>query len=198
VPDPARPRRRPSRPAAPRLLDPILILYDRFARRRSHIRPVRAGGVLGVQFARHKGDRVELADGSSVDPGHLIGLLHLDNARAPELATGGWQGRGWVEGRRDLEVLAAWAARQRPEKRPVAYFGATLLGPFARRAGFEVRPRRRTSRARLDDWFMRWLMAHWSPLGRSRLDRGHTGLRSSEVWLSNRSLQRLYGSDENA
>jgi hypothetical protein len=189
-------RRTPRRPAAPRLLDPILTLWERAERRHSHIRPIRRGGVMGVQFSRHKGERVQLADGATVTPGDPVGVLHFDNTRAPEIAGTSWQGRAFSEARLDFQVLATWARRQPPEKRPIAYRGATLVGPIARRVGFEVRPRRRTWRTRLDDWFMRWLMAHWSPLGRSRLERGHGRLRSSDVWLSDRTLQRLYGQDE--
>lgn len=187
-------RRRHRRPAPPILLDPILRLWEQADRRRRHIRPIRRHGVLGVEFSRYRGPLIALADGTSVRAGDSVGLLHLENKRAPELAGPAWQTRGFYEARLDLQALAAWSVRQSTDGRPVAYMGATLVAPLARRIGFEVRARPRTWRSRLDDWFMRWLMARWSPSGRGRLHRGHGLLRSREAWLSDRSLHRFYGS----
>jgi hypothetical protein len=154
--------------------------------------------VLGLQLARHRGKRVDLADGVAVEPGDPIGVLHFENWRAADVVDKGWQGRALNEGRLDLRELAAWATRQPVEERPVAYTGATIVWPIARRVGFEVKPRPRTWRTRLDDWFMRWLMAHWSPFGRARLKRGHGRLQSNEVWLSDRALQCLYGTERDS
>jgi hypothetical protein len=153
--------------------------------------------VLGLQLSRYRGARVELADGVEVEPGDPIGLLHFQNWRAADVVEKGWQGRGFREGRLDLAELAAWASRQPAGRRPVAYTGTTIVWPIARRVGFEIRTRPRTWRTRLDDWFMRWLIAHWSPYGRSRLERGHGRLQSNEVWLSDRTLRRLYGAGPN-
>jgi hypothetical protein len=185
-------RRRPHRPAPPALLDPILQRWEQLDRRRRRIRPIRARGVVGIEFARHGGDPLTLADGTRVRWGDPIGILHLDNRRGRELAQPGWQSGGMPAARLDLATLAAWATRQPAGQRPVAYTGTTLLAPLARRLGFELRPHPRTARARLDDWFMRWLMAHWSPAGRARLQRGHTPLRSSDIWLSDRALQQRF------
>jgi hypothetical protein len=186
-------RRRLHRPVPPRPLDPILRLWEKVDRRRRRIHPIRRGGVLGVEFGRYHGPPLELADGTWVRHGDPIGVLHIDNARARQVATSDWQARGLREARADLVRLAAWAALQPAGRRPVAYTGATLMGPFARRIGFEVRSRPRTARTRLDDWFLRWLIARWSPRGRERLRHGRSALRSSDVWLSHAALQRRYG-----
>ena len=181
------------RPAPPRLLDPVLRLWEEADRRRRRIRPIRRDGVLGVELGRYDGPPIELADGTPVRRGDPIMTLHIENSRTRSIATPDWQARGLREARADLRRLAAWAARQPPVARPVAYTGATLMGPFARRIGFEVHPRPRTARTRLDDWFLRWLIARWSPGGRDRLRHGQGALRSSEVWLSHAALQLRYG-----
>lgn len=181
------------RPAPPGLLDPILSRWEQADRRRRHIRPIRREGVLGLEFGRHSGPPIVLSDGTTIRRGDPVATVHIENARMRAVATSDWQARGLAEARADLRSLAAWAARQPAERRPVAYIGFTLMGPLARRVGFEVHPRPRTWRTRLDDWFLRWLLAHWSPEGRDRLRHGAGALRSSDVWLSHAALQRRYG-----
>lgn len=173
----------PFRAAAPGLLDPILVAWERVDRRRRHIRPVRSGALLGVEPRRHAGPDIVLRDGVIARRGDLIGELHLDNARVREVVTGeGWYGISRI--REDFAALARWTAECAGRDRPIAYHACTLLGPLLARVGFEVATRRRTPRARLDDWFLRWLMARWSPGGQTRLARGRSRLRASECWLS--------------
>jgi hypothetical protein len=196
MPERLRSRRRPHRPAPTVLLDPILTLWERADRRRRRIRPIRREGVLGLELTRYTGRPVPLADGSVVLPGDRVGEFHLQNRRISELVRFDATLQGWREGWQDLHALAAWAERQPPAARPVAYHGATLLWPLARRARFEIRPRPRTWRTRLDDWFLRWLMIRWGRDGRSRLERGRGRLFSGDVWLSDRSLRSLYGATD--
>ena len=96
-------------------------------------------------------------------------------------------------GRTDLTALAAWASEQPDAKRPVAYFGATVMWPYGRRVGFEIRDRQETFWVRVEDWYLRGLLARWSRSGRGRLRRGHGSLRVREAWLSSRELQRRFG-----
>ncbi len=180
------------RPAAPSLLGPILDAWDRVARRRRHIRPARHGALLGVELRRHPGPDVVLADGVVVRRGHLIGEIHIDNARMRDIA----RREGWFaieRARDDLRAIARWTATQALDGRPVAYHATSLLGPLAARAGFDTEPRRRTARARLDEWYLRWLLARWSVDGRGRLARGHGRLRLDECWLSADALVARHG-----
>jgi hypothetical protein len=183
----------PSRPAAPSLLDPILVAWERLDRRRRHIRNARAGAVLGLELRRHRGPEVVLVDGTVVRRGDLVGELHVDNAHARALATG----TGWLDGLRigrgDLAAIARWAGGRPFPERPVAYHGGGLLWPLAARVGFTVRPRRRTPSVRLDEWYFRWLLGHWSATGRLRLRQGRGRLRSADCWISAESLERRFG-----
>lgn len=183
----------PSRPAPPRLLDPILVAWERLDRRRRHIRPARAGAVLGLELRRHQGPDVVLGDDAMVRPGDLIGELHVDNVQARALAAG----TGWLDGlrigRSDLDAIAHWAAGRPPPDRPVAYHADGLLWPFAARVGFTVHSRRRTPRVWLGEWYFRWLLGHWSATGQPRLRQGHGQLRSADSWISAAALERRFG-----
>lgn len=189
------PRRQtpPPRPTAPPILDPILAAWERLYRRRHRIRPIRAAGVLGLELRRHRGRPVALADGTIVNPGDLVGVLHLMNERVRAVAANGWQTAGWRESRADLAALAAWARRQPPGERPVAYTATTILVPLAARAGFEVHPRPRTWWTRLEDWHYRSLLRRWNPKGTERLRRGHGRLHSADIWISAAALEARYG-----
>lgn len=184
------PRRRP---AAPELLAPILVRWERLDRRRRHIHPARPGALLGVELRRHRGGPVILRDGVVVRPGDPVGELHLDNERVrTAVASVGWV--AIAQARDDLAAIARWAASGDRGERPVAYHASTLLGPLAARVGFEIAPRARTPRTRLDEWFQRWLMARSSADGRARLLHGRSSLRATDAWLSAAGLVARHGS----
>lgn len=177
---------------APRLLDPVLAVVERVDRARRRIVPARQAALLGVERNHHHGQPVTLADGTIVTPGDRVDIIHFDNACLSRLGTAGWQRAAYEVARQDLRALAVRHARLPDAERPVAYTGVTILAPLARRAGFEVRERPRTSRARLEDWYLRSLLARWAPGGRQRLARGRRELRTLEVWMSGAELLRRY------
>ena len=185
-------RREAGRSVAPAWLDPVLSLAEAVDRRRRHIRAIRRDGLLGLELGRHRGRVVRLADGSLVRPGDPVGYLHLRNDRVVAVAMPGWQLAGYHEARADLAALARWWERQPTFERPVAFTATTILSPFALREGWEVRPRSSTWRARLDAWWMSWLLVRFNAGGRGRLTRRHHRLDSAEVWLSALELTARY------
>lgn len=185
------------RPAAPELLAPILVRWERVDRRRRHIRPARPGGLVGVELRRHRAPAVTLRDGVTVRRGDLVGELHLDSARVNAVvAVDGWF--AIARARDDLAAVARWTARSDGDPRPVAYHASTLLGPLLARVGFETSPRPRTHRTRLDEWFQRWLMARSSAEGRARLVHGRNRLRATDAWLSAHALVALMATEADA
>jgi hypothetical protein len=179
---------------APAALDPILGLVERVDRCRRRIRPVAAGSLLGVEVARYRGPALRLFDGTRLAAGTPVWVLHFDNARLRELvAADAWPTRGYAVARAELEGLASRLTGMRPEGRPAALGGVTLLTALSRRLGFEVAARPRTPRTRLEDWYLRSLLARWAPAGRRRLARGHGGLRTAAAWISTGELLRRYG-----
>lgn len=181
------------RAAPPRILDPILAIWEGFDRLRRRIRPMRTDGILGLEVARHRGRPVALADGTIVRPGDLVGEVHLRNRRVRDLEARDGLAAAFREGRVDLRALATWAGRQPPAGRPVAYHGAGIMARFAARDRWEMRPRPRTPWRRVEDWYFRWLLARWAPSGRERLRRGHGPLSSVDAWTSERMLRHRYG-----
>jgi hypothetical protein len=152
---------------------------------------IRRGGVAGIEFIRHRGAPFRLRDGTLVSPGDIVGEFHLDNALIRELLP---QGHAAIlgMGHDDLRSLAAWARQVSPERRPVAYRGESILIPYAKRMGMEVYPRRSTAWTRLQDWYLRGVMARWAAEGRGRLQRGRKGLRSGVAWMSAARLESRY------
>jgi len=185
---------RPLEPVAPQFLDPILGLVERVDRTLRRISPAGPEAVLGVERHRHRGGAVTLVDGTLVRPGDAAWIIHFDNRRIRHLATGPWPADGWRAARRDMESIAAQHAALPLAERPIAYTGITVLASLARRAGFELRARRASPWTRLQDWYLRSLLARWAWAGRARLDRGHRPLVTQEVWLSAGELLRRYGS----
>jgi hypothetical protein len=182
-----------SRPAPPRILEPFLVHWERLDRRRRRIRMIRRGGVAGIEFTRHRGTPLRLRDGTLVNTGDLIGEFHLDNALIKELLP--VQGHAAILhiARDDLRILARWARQVSPERRPVGYHGESILVPYARRMGMEVYPRRSTAWTRLQDWYLRGVMARWAAEGRGRLRHGRRGLRAGVAWMSAACLDSMYG-----
>jgi YkoP domain len=178
---------------APSVIDPLLGLVERVDRRLRRISPVRDGSLLGIEPTRHHGPDLTLTDGTAVHDGSPLWTVHFDNARLRALAGEGWQTRAYAVADADLHEIAARVSRLPADARPVALYGVTLLAALTRRVGFELRDRKRTARVRLEDWYLRSLLARWSPAGRSRLRRGHGALRTREAWQSAGELLRRYG-----
>ncbi len=181
------------RAAPPGILDPILVAWEEFDRRRRRIRPMRRDGILGLEIARHHGREVALADATVVRPGDLVGEVHLLNARVRELEAGAGLAAAYREARADLRALAAWSTSRPPERRPVALHAVGITARLASRERWELRPRARTPWRRVQDWYFRWLLVHWSPSGRERLRHGRGPLSSVDAWLSARALRGRYG-----
>jgi hypothetical protein len=179
---------------APRFLDPILDLVERIDRTLRRISPAGADAVLGVERHRHRGSAVALADGTVVRPGDPAWIIHFDNRRLRDFAGGAWPADGWRAARRDMALIAAHHAALPQAERPIAYTGITVLAALAHRAGFELRARRASPWTRLQDWYLRSLLARWAREGRTRLERGHRPLVTQEVWLPAAELMRRYGS----
>jgi MFS family permease len=192
-------RNRSAKPSAsPALLEPILRPIERLDSRLRGVRPIRPEAVLGVELRRHRGPEVSLADGTHVRPGDRIVDLHLMNRRVREIGVAGWQAEGARIARADMAELAAWSASLPPDRRPVAYHGETILASFARFGGFEIRDVPADRMHILRAWYLRGLLARWSPQGRLRLERGRRGLRLRTIWLSDAELRRRFGAPHGA
>jgi hypothetical protein len=187
----AAPSRSPGRLRRADTVSRIFDWIEQQAVRIQRIRPIGDGGyILRLRVTRHRGPRIVLRDGTVVEPGDVVGELHLDNQRAAALHA---EGHGGFRYRHEIfRALPALAReiRERPEYHAIkAFYGASLFWASSRLAaetGFEIRPLPAFTR-----WWQggieRYLLAHYHPEGRRRLDRGgRTELR--QVWTSRRAL----------
>ena len=167
--------------------------FDRWYERKYGIRPIGEGGyIFRVGRIRHRGERIVLDDGTAIDPGDVVGELHIDNRRAADLHGDGKSGiRFRREVLRALPALACDLAA-RPDCQALnALCGASLFWEGAARVGFEHRPLPAFTRWWLTPW-VRFLLARFHPAGRRRLTEGErTELR--QVWMSRRVLLERYG-----
>jgi MFS family permease len=183
----------PGRSAPSPHLEFILRPIERLDSRLRGIRPVRPEGVLGIELRRHNGPDVLLADGTAIRRGDRIAELHLLNSRVMEIGVSGWQAEGARLARADMAALAEWWRDQPEDRRPLALHGETILAPFARFGGFETCDAANDWLHRLRVWYVRGLLARWSPQGRRRLARGRNPLRLRIIWLSGGELLRRFG-----
>jgi hypothetical protein len=192
-----RPEPAPGRDAAPPAwAEPLFAFIERVDRRRLGIRPVRRRGIAGLSLRRHRGPDVVLRDGTRIREGHLIGDIHMDNARIfEEVAAGAGQARLADIGRADARALVRWRRKQPPGQQPVAFYGATILWPLMRRMGAEVREREQTNRVKWEDWYLRGVLRRWSRHGDARLELGRGELRTMECWISAAEFERRYGTE---
>lgn len=189
-------RSRPAHPVAehgapPRLVDPILAAWEAFDSRRRHIRPLRPDGILGIERARLR--RRVLVDGVTLRPGSPLGEMHLLNDRLRDLETRAGLADAYRQARADLQTLAAEEAAMPERERLAAFHGNGIMARFAERDGWDVRPKPDTPWQRVEDWYFRWLLVHWTPDGRERLRHGRRPLRAVDAWMSADALQRRYG-----
>ncbi len=171
---------------------------DRWFERKHDIRPVGEGGyICRLGLIRHRGRRIVLGDGTTINSGDLVGELHMDNRRAAELHQ---EGKGGIRLRREVFRALPALARDlasRPDYQAVkAVCGASLFWEGAARVGFEDRPVPAFTRWWLT-WWERFLMARYHPAGRQRLEEGdRTKLR--QIWMSRRVLLERYGRETRA
>lgn len=149
--------------------------------------------VFAVHFTHHRGDGIDLADGTVVCRGDRVVELHFNNEIvAQQVSRRLYQ--LWEATRGDLEALAAWLEHIDPEVDIKALYGVTLLAAGARRLGFTTHQRPYTLQTRLDRFFLTGLLALYSSQGIQRLTRGSTyGSYPQEVWMSRAELRRRYG-----
>lgn len=158
----------------------------------SDLVPGSSHGVLRVRLLAHRGDRVELPDGTTVRPGDLVGEIHLDNETLVSIAERSkWQVLPVL--REELHAAAVWLTEGRGSADLVALTGYTVLARATVVLGFMLRDRPITVNARLHRLYLGGLLQIYSHLGATRLERGSRALPyPAEIWMSRAELLRRY------
>lgn len=162
-------------------------------------RPGLVGPALRVDLRRYVGPSLSFPDGTVVEPGDLIGEMHLQNESLEELhaeCSRDLDGSAAVALRframivRSLEALAREVAQGRAFDGVKAFHGETIYFRGAERLGFVVRE---STRYRLGptNLFLHLLRCRFIPAGLDGLPA--VLVRPRHLWLTRRELCRRYG-----
>lgn len=136
--------------------------------RRIHdLRPV--GPLLYIGVRDHRGAALELADGTRVESGAAIGLLHFNNSRAAAVQANGRLQAGMRFARlliASLSELAAHAQSGQWLSHVQVYEGLTWFPPHGRAVGFQTEPMPPGTRRRLLTVYFKLLIWGFAPAAR--------------------------------
>jgi hypothetical protein len=154
-----------------------------------------AGPVLRIE-RRRLWRALRLGDGTQLDRGSPIGVVHLDNARVLALHRDGLapDSIGFEFRRlllRSLHAMARQAAEDGPRAALQAYSATTLFHPGLARLGFAQARDDRSLWRGLVSGYERWLLRCLHPAGGGARRRAREEAR--RLWISRERLLALYG-----
>lgn len=171
-------------------------LWEAFTLWLWHVQPIPGAphDLVHIRLMRYRGRPMALPDGVTIARGAYVAEIHLHNPVLTQIAdhTATFDLLRLVQD--DLHALARWVASDPDLAGVQAIFGVSLLSRATPRLGFTLRDRPITLHARLERFFLRGLLALYSPDGLARLAQGN-GRASfpQEIWLSRKELLQRYG-----
>lgn len=158
--------------------------------------PGDAGTILRIGVERHRGRPVALADGTVVEAGDPVGIIHFNNeliqtfheGTADPARAGILMRRAFHRSMETLACLSETHPRYRPLK---AFTATTIYHQGTQRAGFEIFPPPSTLFAPVVAAYGRSLLARLHPLGASRARRRRFA-EARAIWISRAELCRRY------
>ena len=140
---------------------------DALYRRRHDLRPV--GPLLYLGVRDHRGAPLVLDDGTRVESGASVGMLHFNNSRAADVQASGRLQAGVRFARLLIESLSELAAHAQSGRwlgDVQVYEGLTWFPPHGRAVGFQTEPVPPGIRRRLLTAYFRLLIWGFAPAAR--------------------------------
>lgn len=164
----------------------LYFMYDDFYRHRHRLEPV--GPMLLVREGKHAGEPRLFDDGTLLNAGQPLGILHFDNKYLLINTASHGRRAGLIFRERLFCSLAqlAGAAYSGKYRNIPAYTGVTWLASHGEKIGFRTEPL-------ADDWRNRLLAFHFGMILYAFYGRGKAGNRLSRLqprrfWLTRRQL----------
>ncbi|MEK6209845.1 MAG: glycosyltransferase [Pseudomonadota bacterium] len=164
---------------------------DDLYRNRHRLQPV--GEVLYVGRSWYRGPAMEFADGTRLAPGDLVGTLHFNNARFPQIEADTSRRAALRFVRLMLESMHILAdrARQDPMFSDLAvYHAVSWLPPHGQRIGFITEPFPDGPKKRLIAAYFRLLVWAYAPAEQTRASARPD---PTIYWLTRKELLQRFG-----
>jgi len=164
---------------------------DDLYRNRHLLQPV--GEVLYVGRSRYRGPAMEFVDGTRLAPGDLVGTLHFNNARFPQIEADTSRRAALRFVRLMLESMHILAdrARQDPMFSDLAvYHAVSWLPPHGQRIGFITEPFPDGPKKRLIAAYFRLLVWAYAPAEQTRASARPD---PTIYWLTRKELLQRFG-----
>ncbi len=158
---------------------------------RHRLQPV--GEVLYAGRSRYRGPAREFADGTRLAPGDLVGTLHFNNARFPQIeaATSRRAALRFMRLMLESMYILADRARQDPLFSDLAvYHAVSWLPPHGQRIGFITEPFPNGRKKRLIAAYFRLLVWAFAPAEQTRASARPD---PTIYWLTRKELLRRFG-----
>lgn len=155
------------------------------------------GPALRVEVAPYRGPALALADGTEVQRGDRIGVIHLNNEQIARLhGDGSDTPIAGLKSRRLFVASLRELARQVVETQRYtgvkAFMAETIYYKQTYQVGFEILPIPSLTWSRIVAAYERTLLASYHPLGRRRRTRRLRVRQARAIWISRDELLRRY------
>jgi hypothetical protein len=176
-----------------RLVQAGFCLYEMAYRRVRRLEAV--GPMLFVGQTSYRGPSRILFDQTRLEPGDLLGTLHLNNACITELhRLEAGAAFAFTRLLRASLGMLAQRAENDPAWRKVAVFrGITWFPPLGQQVGFVVEPLPDGLKARFLEWHFRLLLYVFHPRNSSK---GERRIQTHVFWLTRRQLLQHFAMGE--
>lgn len=167
--------------------------WDALYHRRHRLEPV--GPVLFVGCKEYSGPPREFADGTRIQAGDVIGMLHFNNSRiaALEMAAPSGHRAGWQFARllrESLLTLSAYTVTHPTIANVVVFQGTTWMQVHGLKVGFTAESLPNSARTRFLVWHFRLLSWAFAPIRRRSAP-----IEPRNFWITRRQLQQHFTAD---